>query len=219
MGYVALGSAGNVQPASPPPGGLTAPTGVPIYAGEDDAADSMLANAMCPGQEVYDDTIGACTCPKGMVTTMVVGECQLEKGAATSFKKTAGACNNPADCPGDWTAPGQNPFATCPDGPESTWVSQFGLTHAQIQMKFGGCLCKDGFRWSEEGAQCVPVSRVGRGQPGPGGRPGGGKPSTRTSKAGISLGTGTMVGLAVGAAILLGAWAWEPGPPARKPLR
>ena len=173
----------------------------------------------CPGAEVFDGAIGACTCPPGTVATMVVGECQLDYGKDARFKKTAAACNNPADCPDDWTTPTQRPYALCPDGPQSTWVSQFGLTLAQIKQKYGGCLCKDGFRWSEEGGQCVPISTVAGGPPGPGARPGGAKPSTPTSRAGISLGTGTMVGLAVGAVILLGAWAWEPGPPARKPLR
>lgn len=185
------------------------------YVGIGMVGNGVADDPLCPGQEVFDDTIGVCACPKGMVTTMVVGECQLEKGPATSFKKTAGACNNPADCPGDWTDPKtQRQYPACPNGPESTWVSQYGLTHAQIEKIYGGCLCKDGFRWSEEGSQCVPISTVAGGQPGPGG----GTPSTRTSKAGLSLGTGAMVGLAVGAAILLGAWAWEPAPPARKPL-
>ena len=29
----------------------------------------------CPGQEVWDDTIGACMCPQGMETTGIVGQC------------------------------------------------------------------------------------------------------------------------------------------------
>ena len=199
MGYAGLGSVSNIR---------------------GDTVQRVGGVPACPGQEVYDGDIGACTCPKGMITTMVVGECQLDYGKDARFKKTAGACDRPADCPEDWTKPKtQRPYPVCPDGPQSTWVSQFGLTLAQLSQMYGGCLCKGGFRWSEEGAQCVPVSTVAGGQPGPGARPGGAKPSTPTSRAGISLGTGTMVGLAVGAVILLGAWAWEPGPPARKPLR
>jgi len=160
----------------------------------------------CPGAEVFDQTIGACTCPKGYVTTMVAGECQLDKGADTTFKKTAGACHDPAQCPEDWTKKGQTGVPWCPSGPEEEWP----WSMAEIQKKYGGCVCRGSTHWSEAERRCV----------GPAGShtTAGAPPPPDTAKAGMSLSTGAKWGLAVGGLILLGAWAWEPAP-ARSPLR
>lgn len=42
----------------------------------------------CPGQEVFNEVIGACMCPTGMKSTGIVGECVPEAQAVPSWGKT-----------------------------------------------------------------------------------------------------------------------------------
>jgi hypothetical protein len=55
--------------------------------GQDDCAPQA-----CPGQEVWDASICACTCPPGTLTTGIVGEC-TPTGARPSESLLAGVTN------------------------------------------------------------------------------------------------------------------------------